>query len=294
MAPEIHISTNAREPRLTPALLERILAKSGLRAKPSLDLDGLNAVYAAFCANVPFDNVQKRIWFAGPRKTPLTGGDPTEFFENWLRHGTGGTCWPINGALAALLHTLGFNARRIAGSIVIEGYPQGANHGSVLVTLQGIDYLVDGWITAFKALPLIPGESTSAIMGIHDVRAVPIEAGGFEILHYPGWSRDGRLPFRPEREHDAVDHAFFLARYERTKGIGFFNDALLICRHFPESIITIGRHNKVRIASDGLVAKTPLTDAMRRTALVEEFGLSEEIVRALPPDIHNAAAPPGL
>lgn len=282
------------EPTLAPETVERILAKFGLPRMPALDLAGLNAIYAAFCASVPFDNVQKRIWFAGSQNAPLTGGDPTQFFENWLRHGTGGTCWPINGALCTLLDTLGFNARRIAGSIVIEGYPQGANHGSVLVTLEGVDYLVDGWITAFKALPLIPGKSTSAVMGIHDVRAVPIEGGGFEVLHYAGWSRDGRVPFRPEPEHDPVDHFFFLARYERTKGIGFFNDALIICRHFPDFIITIGRYNKVRISSDGSVTKAPLTDAMRRATLIEEFGLSEEIVNAIPPDVRGAAAPPGL
>jgi arylamine N-acetyltransferase len=44
----------------------------------------------------------------------------------------------------ALAQTLGFDARRIAGSMLVdETYTHDDNHGSVIVTLDGIDYLVD-------------------------------------------------------------------------------------------------------------------------------------------------------
>src|SRR6516225_2208064 len=119
------------EPALGPELVEHVLERLGQHKRPALDLVGLNQLYAAFCGNISFDNVQKRIWFAGPQTTPLPGGDPDEFFNNFLRHGTGGTCWPLNGAMYALAHALGFRARRIVGSVIVEGYPRGANHGSV-------------------------------------------------------------------------------------------------------------------------------------------------------------------
>ena len=253
----------------------------------------MNLLYAAFSGNVPFDNVQKRIWFASPQTTPLPGGDANEFFDNFLRHGTGGTCWPLNGALYALLHAIGFDAHRIVGSVIVEGYPRGANHGSVVVTVAGTTYLVDGWVASFKVLPLISGTPTSTGEGIHDVRAAPTD-NGFEIISYPGFNREHPLPFRPEPEYDPVDHSFFLARADRTKASGFFNDTLFICRHFPESILTIGRKSKFRVAADGTLTKTTLTEAERRTALVDEFGLSEEIVKALPPDVPEGIAPPGL
>src|SRR5215472_6967083 len=145
------------EPALGPGVVERVLERLGLHRRPSLDLGDLNQLYAAFCCNISFDNVQKRICFAGPQTTPLPGGDPTEFFNNFLRHGTGGTCWPLNGAMYALVHALGFRASRIVGSVIVEGYPRGANHGSVLVDLDGISYLVDAWMASFKVLPLISG-----------------------------------------------------------------------------------------------------------------------------------------
>jgi arylamine N-acetyltransferase len=281
------------EPVLAPQLVERVLAKLGLRQRPSLDLAGLNTLYAAFSGNVPFDNFRKRIWFASRQTTPLPGGDPTEFFDNWLRHGTGGTCWPIAEGIYALARTLGFEARRIAGSVVVAGYPQGANHGSVLVTLDGIDYLVDAWMAAFKVLHLVSGTPASTGGGIHAISAVPTE-GGFDIFSYPGWNRERPLPFRTEPEHDPVDHAFFLARYELTKRVGFFNDALFICRHFPESILTLGRKSKFRVSADGTLTQTEVTEAERKAALIGEFGLSEEIVDALPPNVLGGTVPPGL
>ena len=287
------LPTASPEPTLVPALVERVLAKLRLRQQPTLDLVGLNLVYAAFSGNVPFDNVQKRIWFAGPQTTPLPGGDANEFFNNWLQYGTGGTCWPLNGAMYALLHALGFQARRIAGSVIVEGYPQGANHGSVLVTLDGISYLVDAWMASFKVLPLVPGRPASTGEGIHDIRAVPTE-NGFEIISYGGFNRDRPLPFRPEPEHDPVDHAFFLARADRTRAVGFFNDALFITRHFPDSILTIGKKRKFRVAADGTLTKTEVGEAERRTVLIQEFGLSEEIAQAVPHDLAGGVAPPGI
>jgi arylamine N-acetyltransferase len=281
------------EPALAPALVERVLTKLGLRQRPALDLAGLNNLYAAFSANVPFDNVQKRIWFAGSQTTPLPSGDPNEFFNNWLQHGTGGTCWPLNGAMYALTHALGFDARRIVGSVIVEGYPRGANHGSVLVTLDGVNYLVDAWMASFKVLTLISGKPSSTGQGIHDIRAVPIDSG-FEIISYPGFDREHPLPFRPEPEHDPVDHALFLARYDRTKTVGFFNDAIFICRHFPDSIITMGRKSKFHIAADNTLTKTEPTEAERKKSLIEEFGLSEQILEKLPPNVPGGVAPPGL
>lgn len=277
------------DPVLSPDLLERVLLKLGLTDQPRLDLTGLNRLFAAYQEGVPFDNIQKRIWFAGDRSKPVTGGDPTEFFEHWLTHGTGGTCFPINGALHALVHSLGFDARRNAGSVIVEGYPAGGNHGTVLVTLDGVDYLIDGNLGAFKALPLLPDTPTSTGDGLHDIRAVPLE-GRFDVLWYQGHSREAPLVFRTELEYDSVDHAFFLARYDWTTTVGLFNDALYICRRLPESIMVMGRTNKITVATNNTLTKTEITEAERRRALVEEFGMSVDIANALPPDVLGGAA----
>jgi arylamine N-acetyltransferase len=281
-------NSNVSDPVLSPDLLERVLAKLGLSDHPSLDRDGLNGLYVAFCGKVPaLDNILKRIWLTGDQTAPLTGGNPADYFENWLTHGTGGTCWPTNGAVYALVSSLGFDARRIAGCIVMQEYP-GTNHGSVVVTLDGVDYVVDGNLGAFEVLPLMPGRTTSTGQGLNQIKAVPVE-NGFEVIWYSSVNRDEPLTFRTEPEHDPVDHNFFLTYYDETKKISIFNDTLFIVRRYPDSIVTLGRE-KAAVAADNTLTKTAISDAERQRVLIEEFGISEEIAAALPPDVPGGFA----
>ena len=112
------------------ALVESVLEKLGLAAAPAVDRAGLESLYHAWCRSVPFDNLQKLIHIRSGSAEPLPGDTPEEFFEAWLAHGTGGTCWAGNGALASLLAALGFAARRaIATMLVAPNLPP--NHGSV-------------------------------------------------------------------------------------------------------------------------------------------------------------------
>jgi arylamine N-acetyltransferase len=186
-------------------LLDRVKSKLGLPRRPSLDLAGLNKIYAAYSGHVPNDNIQKRIWLAGDKSRPVTGGEPTQFFENWLEHGTGGTCFPANGALCALLRALGFNAWRILGSVMMEGIEHDGNHGTVLVRIDDTDYLVDAQLAAFSALPLIVGRSASTGDGIHDIHAVP-RGEDFDVKWYPGSNRQTPMVTRLDLKRGPVDH----------------------------------------------------------------------------------------
>jgi len=278
------MNSTSIDPELAPELVERVLAKLGLSGCPTVDLNGLNQLYAAWSGGVPFDNVQKRIWFAGDRTKPLTGGRPTEFFENWLRHGTGGTCWPTAGAICALAQSLGFNARRIAGAMIEGGeVGQRDGHGSTMVTLDGVDFLIDPSILAFEAIPLVPGVPATAGKGIHAIQAVPIERG-FDVLWYPGHQRDEPIRLRTQPEFDPVDHSFFIKGYDASAEHSPFNDALHICRRSPNSIASLRRNKKTMIAADGTVSIDKIADADRPRVLIEEFSLSQEIVEALPHD----------
>lgn len=272
---------------LGPGLLERVLERLGVIQHPGIDLPGLNAIYAAVSGRIPNDNIQKRIWFAGDRTTPVTGGDPGEFFENWLLHGTGGTCFPINGATAALLEALAFPVRRVTSTMMVPGASRGdSTHGTLIATLDGTDYLVDAQLAGFEVLPLLPGEETRTCSGIHAMSAVPIE-DGFEVRFHSGRTRDREFRFQTEPENDPVDHARFLTLYDRSakvEGYSPFNTALYISRHFRDSVLSIHRDRKILVAADGSVTSTELEDTQRTRVLVEEFGISEEVTRALPRD----------
>ena len=280
-------SSATNDPILPPDLVERVLAKFGFTDLPSQDLVGLNSLYAAYCSNIASDNLLKRIWIVGDRKAPMPGGEPNEFFQNWLKHGTGGTCFPINGGLFSLFQATGFATRRIAGSVDNGGDDLDGNHGSVLVTLGGTDYLADAQIASFQALPLVPGEQTSTGNGIHDIRAEPLD-GKCDVYFYPGPRRDRPFVFRTEPRYDPVDHRYFLENYilsaSSTRLRSRFNDVLFICRRTPQSILVVGGHNRMTIAADNTVTKIEISDSERTRILIEEFDISEEVAQALPPD----------
>jgi arylamine N-acetyltransferase len=217
----------------------------------------------------------------------VTGGEPAQFFENWLEHGTGGTCFPANGALCALLSALGFDAKRILGSVMMDGIEQGGNHGSVLVRIDETDYLVDAQLAAFSALPLIVGQPASTGEGIHDIRAVP-RGEEFDVLWCPGSNRQTPMCTRLDLKRGSVGHDVFLAQYAlsalRDRRRSPFNDALFIGRHFSDRIFNIGRCTRTEISADNVAKKREITLAERAQIHVDEFGVSAEIVREIPPD----------
>ena len=286
-------SASARSPsadRLPRELVERVLSRLGLAEDPTLDLDDLNRFFAAYCGAISFDNVRKRIWCAGDRSEQMPGADAEDFFENWLRHGTGGTCWPLNGALWALVGALGYPVRGHAGTILTEELKRQAvtyaNHGSVIVTLEGIDYLVDANIGSFAVMPLVAGSAASTGDGIHDIEAVP-RGDSFDVVFLAGSNRDEPLTFQMRPEHDPVGPSFFRERYDesRDNDISPFNAALYVTRRFPDSIVTIGCMNKLVVDSEGVLTSIEVTEEERRQALIEELHFSEEIVAAIPPDL---------
>jgi arylamine N-acetyltransferase len=268
-------------------LLDRVLSRLGLPNRPSPDLAGLNRIYAAYSCHIPNDNIQKRIWLTGDRSQPVTGGDPTEFFENWLAHGTGGTCFPANGGLCALLTALGFDAWRILGSVMMEGIEHDGNHGTVLVRIGDTHYLADAQLAAFSVLPLISGQPTSTGAGIHDIRAVP-RRDGFDVQWYPGSNRQTPMTTRLDLKRGPVDQDVFLAQYalsaSRDRRRSPFNEALFIGRHFPDRIVNVGRNTRTEVSADNVVTKREIRPGERVQILVDELGISAAIAQAIPPD----------
>src|SRR5262249_42887251 len=76
---------------LAPDLRERVLSRLGLSAPPRPDLQGLTTVYAAWCRQVPFDNIRKLIHVQTQNQGVLPGDSAQDFFEAWLTDNTRGT-----------------------------------------------------------------------------------------------------------------------------------------------------------------------------------------------------------
>lgn len=171
-----------------------------------------------------------------------------------------------------------------------EGIEQDGNHGTVLVRIDDAQYLVDTQLAAFSALPLIVGQPASTGEGIHDIRAVP-RGEEFDVQWYPGSNRETPMFTRLDLKRGPVDNDVFVAQYAlsalRDRKRSPFNDALFIGRHVPGRIVNVGRLTRTEISSDNVAQKREITLAERAQILIDEFGVSAQIVKAIPPDEEN-------
>lgn len=262
---------------LTQRNAERLLEKLGFSGLPEPDLEALHAVYKCWSRGIGYDNVQKRVYFGEGGEGPFPLADPNDFVDAYLRHGTGGSCWVVAETFFGLLHRIGFDVRRVAGQMLECDDPMKPNHGSVIVTIDGIEYAADPSMCGEEAIALLPGQETAAASKAHGL-----------------WSRgDGNYWWRPGHSRVAIEYTtqfdpctydFFLERYEKTKEFSLFNTILYVRRNTSEGILTIGRGNLIRVDHDGELSAEPLDPAKLRAFLVEHMGLSEEIVSRIPPD----------
>lgn len=254
-------------PPLPGALRDAVLTRLGFSRTPPLDVDGLAALYRAWCENVPFDNVLKFIALRDAAEAPLPGSEAEDFFAAWLEEGAGGTCWSSSNALFSLLEASGFAARRAAGSMGDLGVP---THGTVKVRLDGQDWLVDSSMHTNAPLPL--AEETF----LHDDPLAPVEIEAADESHLIWfWTPTGYLPCRLLL--DLVDLPFYQERYEASRERSPFNQRLYARRNAPgEARLLRGNVRTVTTAA-GTESRT-LTPAEVCQSLREEIGLSEALI----------------
>lgn len=269
---------------LSPELVDAVLEACGLSIRPSPDLAGLHALYAAWCRHVPFDNIRKLIAVHAAAPGPLPGDDPTDFFTCWLAHRVGGTCWSGNGALCALLRHLGFAAHRgVATMLVAPDLPP--NHGTVVVALAEGEYVVDASIMHVEPLPMRPGHSA--------------------VIAHPAWGVAGRwqddrftINWWPILRDDRIDCRIdawpvsarrFLDQHETTRAWSPFNFELVFNRVDSDGRIGVANGCARRLAADVDTA-APLRD--RVAYLVDVCGVSEAMAVRVPAD-RPTPPPPG-
>jgi len=258
-----------------------------LAARPEPTLDGLRGFYAAWCRSVPFDNVRKLIHVRSEAEGPLPGGTAEDFFQAWLRHGTGGTCWAGAGALHAMLVELGFAAERgVATMLAAPELPP--NHGTVRIVLEGGHYLVDSSILHGEPLRLSEDAEVCVEHAAWGVRG--------------SW-RDGRLHvwwrplhllsgFECRLERFGAEGGDYRNFYERTRGWSPFNYEVSARLNRGDRVVGLSFGHAASIESDGSACKEPTRHAERVRVLIEELGMSEEIVSRLPEDVPTPP-PPG-
>jgi hypothetical protein len=181
--------------------------------------------------NVPFDNVRKMIALKSKDRQPLPGLEAQDFFENWLKTGSGATCWPMANAFTELITAVGFKANRLAGYMNDTGI---INHASVKVSINGMDYLTDASLLLNVIFPL------DQEIFIHDDPVYPLESepdGGAHLF----WmcTPPGNDYFCCRISGDPVDFLGFDKGYEASRLRSIFNQRLYARRNYPGELIIL-------------------------------------------------------
>ena len=202
---------------------------------------------------------------------PLPGIDAIDFLENFLLHGTGGTCWSSSNALFELVRAFGFDARRIAGSMRDLGVP---GHGSIKVAIDGQDWMVDSSMLSMYPIPIGDAGYTfrDAQFG---VEVEPVD--GTHIVWFNTPPYDDYFPCRIL--FDPVSLEFYQERYEISRDKGPFNHHVSVRYNRGDFRSVIQGHTRHRQARDSAVESNVLTREELVDALRFDVGMSEEIVR---------------
>ena len=218
----------------------------------------LATVYAAWCRSVPWDSAQKRLYFSRGRTGPLPGSSPDEFFETWLAHGCGGTCWAGSLALHALLTSLGFDARIGSGQVMRgeEAVRPLPNHSTVLVG----DAIVDSSFLTLDPIPL-PERTADRTFPAYNFRPQGGDRWRLLLTDVP---------------LDLAD-----AWHEATRETSKFNRMLTVRANRGGDIVGWTWGQAARLRPDGTV---DIFDVDRTAWLVDEIGFSEELAASLPAD----------
>lgn len=245
--------------------VDEYLAAVGLdRAAPSLDY--LTRLTEAHVRTFPFANIDVLLG-----RHP--GVDPGSVATQLLRRRTGGYCLEHSQLLAGVLEQLGFTVQRRFGRARAVNNPRA--HLTVVVTLDGVDYLCDpGFGYSIRhPLPLRDGAS--------------VDQGGRRFtlrLAGDGPARVGELYRDGEFQHliDALPvlpidvatcHAFL--------GLGFgpFTTSLMVMRHTADGHVTVTHNLRTVRNDDEKTVQEPLTPE-QVLAGVRELGVELDDGRA--------------
>ena len=255
--------------------------------RPTPSLDGLRTVYAAWCEAVPFDNVLKLLHLGEGLTRPLPGSTSKSFFEAWLRHGTGGTCWAGNGALHDLLEALGFDVAPALATMLSAPGVVGPNHGTVIATVEGDRWIVDASILSGEPIRYPKPKDARAVEPL----PASVWSGGKPTVLWRTLAAPEGFPCRIDRLR--ADAEEWDALHQRTAVWSPFNFALNVRTLRGAASVGIASGMRFTIDRSGPLSTARIDRDERIRFLVEEVGISEEIASRVPDDRPTEPRPSG-
>ena len=152
--------------------LKKFLDKFGI-SPPALSEDALiNSVGNAF-SHVPYENLTKIIKADALVNPKSAMRYPDEVIGDYLRFGSGGTCFSLTAAITAVYCALGINAY----PILADRHYGADTHSAVIIFRDAKIFLIDPGYLLFIPVPVYNEKSSFIDTGTNTVELKPIKNG---------------------------------------------------------------------------------------------------------------------
>jgi len=151
-----------------------------------------------------------------------------------------------------------------------------ASHGTTIVRLEGSEWLLDSSMLTDRPVPLADIE-TATDHPVFGTTATPVAEGW--LLAFPLPFAEATMPCRTI-DPGAVTHDLCVERYEVSREVSPFNHQVSTRRNDDAGVVSYGGGKRYRRTPVG-IEESDLVGAALATALVDELGMSEEIVTRL-------------
>lgn len=269
---ELHRQPMITQP-LPSDLSQAVLARWGLPAS-SPTLSFLEALVNAYIRQVPWETASRIVKRARTVETAVCPRWPSEFWQDNLERGSGGTCFESNYAFFSLLRGLGYD-----GYLTINNMGDSIGcHTAIILLLDGQKWLVDAGFPLYAPLPVNPHAITHRATRFMQYTVRPDGPGIYQVEQQPHPNLNAfTLIDRP------VDDAAYRAAATADYGPdGLFLDRIVINKVVADvtwRFNTGERPYRLNRFVAGVRTDVALNGAVA-TAVARHFGLDEAMVRA--------------
>jgi N-hydroxyarylamine O-acetyltransferase len=254
---------------LSPAQLARYFARVGYHGDTTPSLATLRGLHRAHLLSIPYENLDIHLG------VPLTL-DPECIFAKLVDERRGGWCYEMNGLFGHVLETLGFDVRRVSGTVgrAERGWRAQGNH-LVLIVMLDRPWMADvgfgdGFLTP---LPLEPGTYTQSFLSYRVSRDGP----RWRVDNHAYGGADGFDFTLTRRRLD--DFATQCRELQTSPDSPFVRTT--VCERFTPSGLIMLRGATLREVTAGGVTTRVLQDANQFAAtLHDNFGLDLPVAAA--------------
>jgi arylamine N-acetyltransferase len=250
------------------AILEKFLACHNIDC--SVDKTLLMHNIADAFSKIPYENLTKILKSDGVINVRSAMRYPDELIGDYLRWGTGGTCFSLTAAIIAVYNACGIEAHPVLAD---RHYGVDTHCGLILVTAAGVHLLDPGYLLFIPTL--LPSLSKSSVnTGYNTIELVPLPGGEkLELYTVVKGNRKLRLVYKTA--------PVSAERFEKAWETSFKWEMMT----YPVlTRVSAGQHqyiqgNKLAIRTDEKTHRMELTTENEVDYIANNLGINREIVK---------------